>query len=95
LGRAVILLIGLPQGLVGFLGLFLKQLQSPCEGLVLGAVLLTVVGGLLQVRDLLLELLDLGFEQAVLVRQRGDFLLLGEVLLLKGLHLGLELLGLG
>lgn len=62
-----ILLVGLAQGLVGLLGLLLEQLQAAGEGLVGGRVLGAVVGGLLEVLDHGLELLDLGFEQAVLV----------------------------
>lgn len=95
LGVGRLLLVGLPQRLVGLLGLLLEQLQSPGEGLVLGAVLLAVFGGLLQVCHLLLELLDVSLEQAVLVLQRRDLLLLGQVLLLEGLDLSLVLFGLG
>lgn len=91
----VILLVSLAERLVGVLCLFLEKLQSPGQGLVLCAMLDALIGGLLVVGDGGLELLHLGLEQAVLVRQRGDFLLLGQVLLLERLDLGLELLRLG
>lgn len=94
-GRGHILLVGLAQRLVCVLCLFLEKLESPGEGLVLCAVLHTLVGGLLVVGNGGLQLLDLALQQAVLVGQRGDLLLLGEVLLLKGLDLALELFDLG
>lgn len=89
------LLVGLAEGLVGIFGLLLEQLEPPLQGLVLCASAGALVGSLLEVLNSSLELLDLGLEEPVLVRQRGDFLLLGEVLLLEGLDAGLELLDLG
>lgn len=56
----------------------------------LGAVL----GGLLEVLDHGVQLVDLRLEKAVLVLQGGDLLLLGEVVLLERLDLGGHLLDL-
>ena len=95
-GRSVnVLVVGLSQVSVSLLGLLLEELQSSLQALVLGAVLGALVGGGLCVLETTLDLLQLALEELVLVLQRGDFLLLGEVLLLKRLDLCLELLILG
>ena len=90
-----VLLVRLSKGLVGILSLLLEQLESSLQGLVLGAMLLTFIGSLLEVLDGGLELLHLRLEEAVLVLERGDFLFLGQILLFKRLDLGLQLLDLG
>jgi hypothetical protein len=58
-------------------------------------VLGALVDGSLCILETRLDLLQLALEELVLVLQRGDFLLLGEVLLLKRLDLCLEVLVLG
>lgn len=58
-------------------------------------MLSALVGGGLCVLETRLNLLQLALEELVLVLQRGDLLLLGEVLLLKRLDLCLKLLVLG
>lgn len=45
------------------------------------------LGSTLGFTELRLELLNLGFQQAILVRESSNFLILGEVLRLKGLDL--------
>jgi hypothetical protein len=93
--RPNVLLVGLTESLVGLLGLFFEQLQASLKRLVLGAVLSVLIGRLLEVLNGGLELLDLSLKYPVLVLQRGDFLFLGEVLLLEGFDLSLKLLNLG
>lgn len=90
-----ILLVSLAQSLVGLLSLLFEQLQSSLQCLVLGSVLLSLIGYLFEVLDGSLQLLDLALKEAVLVLQRSNVLLFGQVLLLESLDLGLELLHLG
>lgn len=94
-GCANVLVVGLSQVSVGLLSLLLEELQSSLQALVLGTVLGALVGSGLCVLETRLNLLQLALEELVLVLQRGDLLLLGEVLLLKRLDLCLELLVLG
>ena len=90
-----LLLVGLAQSPVSFLGLFLEELEPSSQRFVLGSVLLALAGGGLELLDLRLEFLYLGLEHAVLVREGDDLLLLLEILLLERLDLDRELLGLG
>lgn len=91
---AIVLLVRLPQSSVVLLCLLLEELHPPLEGLVLGVVLGALVGSVLGLLDGVLQLLNLLLEQLVAVVQRCDLLLLGQVLLLHGLDLGLQLLDL-
>jgi hypothetical protein len=93
--RGNVLVVGLSQVSVSLLGLLLEELQSSLQALVLSTVLGALVDSGLCVLETTLDLLQLALEELVLVLQRGDFLLLGEVLLLKRLDLCLELLVLG
>ena len=83
-GRSVnVLVVGLSQVSVSLLGLLLEELQSSLQALVLGAVLGALVDSGLCILETTFDLLQLALEELVLVLQRGDFLLLGEVLLLE------------
>lgn len=90
--REYTLFIRLAQILVILLGLLLQQLQLAGQGVVLGAVLRGLVGGILGLAVHLFQLLHLLLEHAVLVLEGGDFLLFGQVFLLECLDLGGELL---
>jgi hypothetical protein len=94
-GRGNVLVVGLSQVSVSLLSLLFEELQSSLQALVLSTVLSALVDSGLCVLETTLDLLQLALEELVLVLQRGDFLLLGEVLLLKRLDLCLELLVLG
>jgi hypothetical protein len=78
-----ILLVGLPQVLVVLLGLLLEQLEPPLQRLILRAVLCALVHRSLGILVKTLELVDLLLEDAVLVLQGSDLLLLLKVLLLE------------
>jgi hypothetical protein len=94
-GRGNVLVVGLSQVSVSLLSLLFEELQSSLQALVLSTVLSALVDSGLCVLETTLDLLQLALEELVLVLQRGDFLLLGEVLLLKRLDLCLELFVLG
>ena len=55
-----LLLVGLAQSPVSFLGLFLEELEPSSQRFVLGSVLLALAGGGLELLDLRLEFLYLG-----------------------------------
>ncbi len=59
------------------LGFFLEQLESSLQGLIVRTMLLALIGRLLQVLDGSVQLLVLGLEEAVLVCEGSDLLLLG------------------
>lgn len=90
-----VLLVRLAQVLVRLLGLLLEQLHPPGQRLVVGACLGALVGDGLGVLHVALELLDLSLEQLVLVGERGNLLLLGQVLLFQALLVRRQLLDLG
>lgn len=92
---ASLLLVGLAQSPVCFLGLFLEKLEPSSQRFVLGTVLLAFAGRGLELLDLRLGFLYLRLKHAVLVRKGDNLLLLLEVLLLERLDLALELLDLG
>ena len=56
-----VLLVGLAKSLVSFLGLLFKKLKSPCQRLVLSALLRAILGGALQLLNLGLKLVHLTF----------------------------------
>jgi hypothetical protein len=89
------LLVELADGPVRLLSLFLKDLDLALQALGLGASLSACTGLVLELLDLRFELLDLALEDRVLVRERGDLLLLLCRLALELLDLGLVLLGAG
>jgi len=86
-----LLVIGLSQILISLLGFLLKELQSSLQSLILCTSLTTLLSQSLRVLQLVLQLLNLGFQSTVLVLKGGDLMLLLEVLLLEGLDLLLEL----
>jgi len=90
-----LLVISLSQVLIGLLGFFLQELQSPLKSFVLCPMLTTLLSQRLRLLELTLQLVNLGLESRVLVRERCDFVLLLEVLLLECLDLFLELFDLG
>jgi len=93
-GGLNLLLIGFTKSLVRLLGLFLEELESSLQGLIVRTMLLAIRGGLLQLPHVGVQLLVLSLEDSVLVGKGGNLLLLGQVLLLKSLDFGLKLLDL-
>lgn len=78
---------GLSEVVVRLLQLLLKESDLLGERLVGGTVSSALLSGTLGLVKLGLQLLNLGFQQAVLVGQRRDLLVLLQVLRLKGLDL--------
>ena len=93
--RAIVLLIELADRPVRLLSFFLENLNLALEALGLSAGLSACTSFVLVDLDLPLKLLNLALEHRVLVRQRGDLLLLLCRLGLELLDPGLELLSAG